>query len=99
MARIKAYQHEKSALQDALTARIVTHTPGADTRQAIDAFNQENAGRIASLTREREAIRDELARLAAATTDAATGKSLNTLLKEFADGVQEMETSPRPYST
>jgi len=44
---------------------------GADTRQAIDAFNQENAGRIASLTKEREAIRDELAKQAAANTDAA----------------------------
>jgi hypothetical protein len=95
-ARINAYEHEKSALQDALTALIKKRTPGADTRQAIDVFNQENAGRIASLTREREAIRDELAGLAAANTNAAAGKSLNTLLKEFADGVQEMATSSSP---
>jgi hypothetical protein len=97
-ARINAYEHEKSTLQDALTARIKERTPGADTRQAIDAFNQENAGRIASLTKEREAIRDELARLAAANTDAATGKSLNALQKEFAAGVQEMETPSNPAS-
>ena len=97
-ARINAYEQEKSTLQDALTARIKEHTPGADSRQAIDAFNQENAGRIASLTTEREAIRDELAKLAAANTDAATGKSLNALLKEFAAGVQEMETPSSPAS-
>jgi hypothetical protein len=97
-ARINAYEQEKSTLQDALTARIKERTPGADTRQAIDAFNQENAGRIASLTKEREAIRDELARLAAANTDSAAGKSLNTLQKEFAAGVQEMETPPNPAS-
>jgi len=97
-ARINAYEQEKSTLQDALTARIKERTPGADTRQAIDAFNQENAGRIASLTTEREAIRDELAKLAAANTDAAAGKSLNALLKEFAAGVQEMETPSSPAS-
>lgn len=97
-ARINAYEHEKSTLQEALTARIKEHTPGADTRQAIDAFNQENATRIAALTTEREAIRNELARLAAANTDPATGKSLNALLKEFAAGVQEMETSSNPAS-
>ena len=95
-ARINAYEQEKSTLQDSLTARIKEHTPGADTRQAIDAFNQENAGRIASLTTEREAIRDELAKLAAANTDAAAGKSLNALQKEFAAGVQEMETTSSP---
>lgn len=90
-ARIDAYQHDKSALQDALAAKIKERTPGADARQAIDAFNQENAGRIAALTKEREAIRDDLAKLAAANTDAATGKSLNALLKEFAAGVQQMD--------
>ena len=97
-ARINAYEQEKSTLQDSLTARIKERTPGADTRQAIDAFNQENAGRIASLTREREAIRDELAKLAAANTDAAAGKSLNALQKEFAAGVQEMQTTSSPAS-
>jgi len=97
-ARINAYEQEKSTLQDSLTARIKERTPGADTRQAIDAFNQENAGRIASLTKEREAIRDELAKQAAANTDAAAGKSLNALQKEFAAGVQEMETTSSPAS-
>ncbi len=88
--RITAYQQEKAALQDALAARIKAHAPGTETRQAIDAFNQENAARIAALTTEREAIRGELAKLAAANTDPAAGKSLNTLLRDFAEGMQAM---------
>ena len=67
-------------------------------KRSIDAFNQENATRIAALTTEREAIRNELAKLAAANTDVAAGKSLNALLKEFAAGVQEMETPSSPAS-
>ncbi|HUJ43140.1 MAG TPA: hypothetical protein VLW52_05990 [Opitutaceae bacterium] len=90
-SRVDAYQHEKVALQDAVASRIKERTPGADARQAIDAFNQENAGRIAALTKEREAIRDELAKLAAANTDAAAGKSLNALLQEFSADVQKMD--------
>jgi hypothetical protein len=89
-ARINAYQHEKSSLQEALAASIKEHTPGADIRQAIDAFNHANAARIAGLTTAREAIRDELARLAAANTDATTGKSLNALQQEFAAGIDQL---------
>jgi hypothetical protein len=95
-ARIKTYEQEKSALQEALTARVKERTPGADTRQAIDAFDRENAARIAALTSERRAIRDELAKLAAANTDAATGKSLQTLQQEFAAGVQQLESESAP---
>jgi hypothetical protein len=89
--QITGYRQEKLALQEALAVRIKAHTPGADTREAIDAFNQENAGRIAALAKTREAIRDELARLAAANTDTATAKSLNALLREFAADVQQLE--------
>jgi hypothetical protein len=96
--RIHAYEQEKAALQEALATRIKERTPGADTRQSIDAFNQENATRIAALTTEREAIRNELAKLAAANTDAAAGKSLQTLLQEFAAGVQEMAPPAGPAS-
>jgi capsule polysaccharide export protein KpsE/RkpR len=65
--------------------------PGTDTRQAIDAFNQENAPRIQALAREREAIRDELSRLAAASTDPAAGKSLSALLQEFTADVRQLD--------
>jgi hypothetical protein len=90
-SRVDAYQREKSALQEGLAAQVKAHLPGTDTRQAIDAFNQENAPRIQALAREREAIRDELSRLAAASTDPAAGKSLSALLQEFTADVRQLD--------
>jgi hypothetical protein len=90
-SRVDAYQREKSALQEGLAAQVKAHSPGTDTRQAIDAFNQENAPRIQALAREREAIRDELSRLAAASTDPAAGKSLSALLQEFTADVRQLD--------
>ncbi len=90
--RIQAYEQEKTALQTALTARIQGLNPGPETSRAIDAFDRENAPRIAKLTAERHSIRDQLAKLAAANTDAAHGKTLQALQQEFATGIHEMET-------
>ena len=95
-ARLHAYEQEKAALQETLAVVIKQHTPGPDTRQVIDAFNQTNTQRIAALTAEREAIRDELARLAAANTDAATGKSLQALQQEFAADVRQLAAGATP---
>lgn len=95
-ARIKAYENEKSALQQALDARIKGQNPGPDTSRAIDAFDRENASRIARLTAERRAIRDELAKLAAANTNPAHGKTLQALQREFAEGVHQLETENTP---
>ena len=94
--RINAYQREKLSLQEALAARIKGQNPGVETREAIDAFNKENAGRIAALSKEREAIRDELSKLAAANAGTASGKSLDVLLKEYAAGVQELQPPAAP---
>ncbi|HTX64441.1 MAG TPA: hypothetical protein VMD31_01605 [Opitutaceae bacterium] len=93
-ARIHAYAQEKSALQEALAVVIKQHTPGPDTRQAIDGFSRDNAARIAALTTERKAIRDELARLAAASADAQTGQSLEALRQEFATDLQQLAANP-----
>lgn len=95
-ARIKAYENEKSAIQQALDARIKGQNPGSDTSRAIDAFDRENASRIAHLTAERRAIRDELAKLAAANTNPAHGKTLQALQQEFAEGVHQLETENTP---
>jgi hypothetical protein len=89
-ARIRAYEQQKAALQAALAAQIGGRAAGPDTSRAIDAFNQANAARIAALTTERETIRDELARLAAANTDAAAGKSLEALQHEFTADAQQL---------
>lgn len=90
-ARIRAYENEKDALQQALEARIRTLNPGPDTRRAIDAFDRENATRISNLSAERRSIRSELAKLAAANTNPAQGKSLQALQQEFAEGVHQLE--------
>ena len=92
--RVHAYEQEKAALQGELATLVQQHTPGPDTRQAIDAFNRDNAARIATLSAEREAIRDELARLAAANTDARAGKSLEALQQEFATDLRQLAAHP-----
>ncbi len=89
--KISGYRQEKLALQDALAARIKAQTPGAESRAALEAFNRENAARIASLAQTREAIRDQLSQLASAAPNPAAAGSLNTLLKEYADDVQQWE--------
>ncbi len=91
-ARIHSYEQEKASLQEALATRLKGTTPGPEASAAIDAFNRENAKRIAALTAERRAIRDELARLAAANTNAEHGKTLQALQQEFAAGVHELES-------
>ena len=89
--QISGYRQEKLALQDALAARIKAQTPGTESRAALEAFNRENAARIASLAQTREAIRDQLSQLASAAPNSAAAGSLNALLKEYADDVQQWE--------
>jgi len=87
--RVAAYQQEKAALQAALADRLKDRASGDDTRRAIDAFNTENAGRIAALARTRETLRDDLARVATARGGAAD-KSLDALLREFAADARDL---------
>ena len=88
--RIAQYQTEKDALQAALTTKLQTTDPGPNTRNAIDAFNRDNAERISQLGQTREDIRSQLATLAAARPNSSV-KSLDNLLLEFAAEVQRME--------
>jgi hypothetical protein len=90
-ARVTAYEMEKTALQGALAARISVQGSGDDTRRAIDAFNSENAARITALNRDAEGIRSDLASLAAAAPHPAAGQSVDTLVRQFNDRVQEIE--------
>jgi len=86
--RVAAYQQDKAALQAELAARLQSRTPGNDTTAALDAFNHENAARIAALSRTRETLRDDLARAAAA---AGPGdKSLDALRREFANDAGDL---------
>jgi hypothetical protein len=60
-------------------------------RDALAAFSQATADRFTALGKEKEAIRGELARLVSTPTETVAGKSADTLLKEFADAVQQQE--------
>jgi hypothetical protein len=90
-ARIASYEAEKTALQGSLAARIKAQGPGADARKAIDAFNSEHTAQIAALNRDAEAIRSDLASLAAAAPRPDPGESVDALVKQFNEGVQEIQ--------
>jgi hypothetical protein len=60
-------------------------------RDTMAAFNRENNARFTALGVEKEAIRNELARLVGPTSDATSGKSVDTLLKEFEEAVTKQD--------
>jgi hypothetical protein len=91
-ARVTAYETEKTALQGALAARIKAEGPEENIHQAIDTFNSENSARIAALNRDAEGIRSELAHLAEAAPHPFAGQSVDTLVRQFNERVQEIET-------
>lgn len=82
--RLEDYRAKKLALQNELKAQLAQAAPGADPARLVETFNRQHADRIAALNREQEAIRSELARLAAAHPTAGDGKSIQALLNEFA---------------
>jgi hypothetical protein len=90
-ARVAAYETQKTAVQGALAARINAQGTSEDTRRAIDSFNAENSATIAALNRDAEAIRSDLAKLAAANPQAAQEPSVDTLVRQFNERVQEIE--------
>jgi hypothetical protein len=90
-ARIASYEAQKTALQGSLAARIKAQGPDADARQAIDAFNSEHSAQIAALNRDAEAIRSDLASLAASAPRPGAGESVDALVRQFNEGVQEIQ--------
>ena len=59
-------------------------------RNSVETFSKENQERLAALTKEREAIRTEIARFAS-EKDAGGGKSVETLLNDFTTHLQQGE--------
>lgn len=60
-------------------------------RAAIDAFHADSAVRIAALNAEAETIRGLLVRHTANREEAAAGKSIDVLLREFADAFKQQQ--------
>jgi hypothetical protein len=81
---IAAYQQGKAAFEALLTDWINARPAGQDIRSAINAFKEANAPRIAALAKQREELRDELARFCATKSPGITEETLDFLLKEFA---------------
>jgi len=84
--RIAAYQAEKTTLQDSFTATIANLAPGDETRRAIDRFNADNAARIVGLHQNAEAIRGDLAALAA--HNPAGGLTIEDLQRQFSESIK-----------
>ena len=61
-------------------------------RQTIAAFTHENAGRYAALEKSKEAIRNDLARLAGTGAVVVKGPYADVLSKNFSEAVQQLET-------
>jgi hypothetical protein len=85
--KITAYLQEKAALRAILEAKLKTAPAGGETQRAIDAFNSENADRILRLGQTHDDLRADLARFSA-TLPHTADKSLDALLREFADDVK-----------
>lgn len=81
---IAAYQREKAALENLLTERIKARSSAQDIRAAVNVFKEEQAPLIDALAKQREELRDELARFCAAKSPGITDATLDSLLKEFA---------------
>ena len=100
--RIAAYRRNKLELQKALLARVqeITGREAAGSpalqekiQQTIATFTQENAARYAALSTAKEAIRSDLARIAASARpgDPGNDQSADRLLKDFTDSFQQYE--------
>ena len=62
----------------------------AAARKSVENFNKQHQERLAALTKEREAIRADVARFAA-EKDSGSGKSVETLLNDFNTHLQQGE--------
>ena len=61
-------------------------------RQTIAAFTRENADRYAALEKGKEALRNDLARLAGTGAIVVKGPNADVLSKNFSEAVQQLET-------
>jgi len=65
-------------------------------REAVADLNRQNAQRFDALNKERDALRDEVARFASAHPDMTGERSVHTLLHDFFTALREEETW-QPY--
>jgi hypothetical protein len=100
-SRIAVYRQDKLAVQKELLARVDEvkaappvaddSTPQAErVNRAIAAFLAENSDRYASLLKRRDAIRADVAKLAAA--ERSGGVSTDALLQQFSQSLRQLQS-------
>lgn len=87
--RIDAYLRAKAELQQAARQQVQPAARGA--RPAPDQFEQNNRIRLAELAAEARAIREEVARAAAAAPPGSAPKTVDGLLAEFSAAFQRQQ--------
>jgi hypothetical protein len=92
-ARMSAYLNEKAEFQKAAQRQAQdagknssgkkSPDASANGREALAEFEDKNRARLAALTAEARAIREEVARIAKSRTEKGAGKSVDALLGDF----------------
>jgi hypothetical protein len=92
-ARMSAYLSEKAEFQKAAQQKAqdagnngsgkTKTNASSNSREALAEFEDKNRARLAALTAEARAIREEVARIAKSRTERGAGKSVDALLADF----------------
>jgi hypothetical protein len=90
--RIDEYRKDRAALMQDLSSRLASKT-WDDTHREVDAFNTENATRIAMLSRTAQGIRVDLAQLAASGQQQGSDQPINSLVRQFNSEVRTMDVT------
>jgi hypothetical protein len=90
--RIDEYKKDRAALMQDLSSRLASKT-WDDSHREVDAFNTENATRIAMLSRTAQGIRVDLAQLAASGQQQGSDQPVNSLVKQFNSEVRAMDVT------
>jgi hypothetical protein len=91
--RIDQYKRDKAALMQDLSSRLASKTWGDDSHRALDAFNAENSGRIAMLSRTAQGIRVDLAQIAASGDQQGGDQPVNSLVRQFNSEIREIDVT------
>jgi hypothetical protein len=94
LARVDEVAKSTAAPRDRSKPGISAAPTEADERirQAIAAFQRENAARYAAVEKMKEVVRSELARLAGSGAIVVTGPFADVLSKNFSEALQQLET-------
>ncbi|HZZ20986.1 MAG TPA: hypothetical protein VFE25_16545 [Opitutaceae bacterium] len=92
--RIEEYKRDRAALMQDLSSRLAAKTWRDDSHHTLDAFNAENSGRIAMLSRTAQGIRADLAQIAAPPAGQVLGdQPVNALVRQFNSEIRDIDVT------